>query len=335
MQEGSDLNPPGPLDPLFAENLHTIQNIYSKWYDKAEPISINAELLTSNDASDVEEGRTATFFTGGVDSFYTLLKHKEKIDTLVYVHGFDVDLEDEKLRQQVSDMVQEVGNELEKEVIEIETSLRSFSNDFASWGRYHGGALAAVGHALRESISTVFVPSTHTYADLFPWGSHPLLDPLWGTRSNTFIHDGCESSRAEKCKEISKYDVALENLRTCFRNPGSSYNCGECNKCMRTKVNLYSVGKLSECKTFESKIDLNELHNTYIQDDNSRAFVRENLSALKNKSEKDRDLIKALESTLNPPPLWRKAGGRIKSAYYGARIRVGSLLRKWGVHPRE
>lgn len=278
MQEEKDLAPPGTLDPLFAENLQTIQDIYSTWYDKAEPISINAEVYSSSDVSDRGKGQTATFFTGGVDSFYTLLKNKDEIDTLIYVHGLDVDLKNESLRQQVSEMIQKVGSELEKNVIEVEANIRAFSDNLASWGRYHGGVLAAVGHTLRKSISKVFIPASYTYDDLFPWGSHPLLDPLWGTRSNTFVHDGCESSRVEKCQKIVKYNVALENLRTCWRNPNSVYNCGECNKCVRTKINLYSVGGLENCKTFDSNIDIEGLYDTYIQKNKSRSFVEDNLS---------------------------------------------------------
>ncbi len=27
------------------------------------------------------------------------------------------------------------------------------------------------------SASPIYIPASHTYADLFPWGSHPILDP--------------------------------------------------------------------------------------------------------------------------------------------------------------
>jgi len=332
MQEGTVLEPPKALDPLFAENLQTIQDIYSTWYDSAEPISINAGTSSSSDTCEGQGGRTATFFTGGVDSFYTLLKHRKKIDALVYVHGFDVDLEDETLRHQVSEMVRHVGEELEKEVIEVETNLRAFSSDFASWGRYHGGALAAVGHTLANQVSTIFIPSSYTYADLEPWGSHPLLDPLWGSNTNTFIHDGCEATRVEKCKKISDFKIALESLRTCWRNPNSVYNCGKCNKCIRTKVNLYSVGALEECQTFRTSINLDRVRRKYVSG-HSRAFVKENVYYLKNKGNNE-ELVKALESSLEPPPLWKRAVKKVKKMYYGMRIRIGGLLRQWGIHPR-
>jgi hypothetical protein len=332
MQEGTDLEPPNTLDPLFAENCQTIQDIYSTWYDNAEPISINADTSSSSDTYEGQEGRTATFFTGGVDSFYTLLKHKKMIDALVYVHGFDVDLEDETLRHQVSEMVRTVGEELGKEVIEIETNLRAFSSNFASWGRYHGGALAAVGHTLANQISTIFIPSSYTYADLEPWGSHPLLDPLWGSDTSTFIHDGCEATRVEKCKKISNSEVALESLRTCWRNPGSVYNCGECNKCIRTKVNLYSVGALEECQTFKANINLGKVRRSHVSG-HTRVFVKENVSYLKNK-DGNKELIKALESSLKPPPAWKRALKNAKKVYYEMRIRIGGLLRRWGMHPR-
>ena len=47
------------------------------------------------------------------------------------------------------------------------------------WGTtYHGVALAAVAHLLAPTFGEILIGGTHTYSDLFPWGSHPISDRI-------------------------------------------------------------------------------------------------------------------------------------------------------------
>lgn len=123
-------------------------------------------------------------------------------------------------------MLHEVGTRFDKEVIEIETSLRDFSDEQVGWPRYHGAALASVALCLQRSFAQIYVASTHPYDKLKPWGSSPLLDPFWSTRQMEIIHDGCEVDWLEKCRQVRKNKVALLNLRVCWENRSGTYNFG-------------------------------------------------------------------------------------------------------------
>ena len=320
MKAGTNLVLDEPLDTTFTENLSTIQDIYSTWYDEPERIDVRAPLADSQSTS--ISNHTATFFSGGVDSFYTLLKHEDEIDALVYVHGFDVDLNDTSLRRQISGMLHEVGDHFGKTVIEVETDLRDFSEGRAAWGQYHGAALATVSHTLETNFD-IFIPSSHTYAHLFPWGSHPLLDPLWSTRSTKFAHDGCEANRVQKCAKIVDHPIALNSLRVCWRNPESVYNCGRCEKCMRTMINLMAAGGLEDCSTFDASLDLSRLSKMQIQDKNTRAHAGENLSTLR-RDGRHPEIVRALESALSPPSFYKRT-------LQVTRSKVSNLLRATGV----
>ena len=326
MRAGNNIALEKPLDREFTSNLPAIQDIYGAWYSDTERIAIEAPVQSLQASS--SSSRTATFFSGGVDSFYTLVKNIEEIDALVYVHGFDVALDDTTLRQQVSNMLREVGEHFGKDVIELETNLRDFSNKRAGWGVYHGAALATVAHTLSQSFDSFFIPSTHTYADLFPWGSHPLLDPLWSSSSLQFTHDGCEATRVQKCEKIADHPVALKRLRVCWRNPNSVYNCGRCEKCMRTMVNLAAVGALDNCSVFDAPLDLSRLSGLYIQDKNTRSFVEENLSVLR-RDGRHPEIVEALNSALSPPPLWKRVYLTLRS--HTLRSFGGLVLRKLGL----
>jgi hypothetical protein len=97
-----------------------------------------------------------------------------------------------------------------------------------------GGALASV--ALLLGFPLTFIPSSYTYSQLFPLGSHPLTDPLWGVEGTEIVHDGSEARRVDKVQRIAEDAPALANLRVCFND--ANVNCGHCIKCLRTMISL-------------------------------------------------------------------------------------------------
>lgn len=117
--------------------------------------------------------------------------------------------------------------------------------------------MASVGLALQGYFAEIVVAGGKTgrYAHGEPWGSSPDLDPLWSTERLTFVHDGCEASRLDKIRLITRFPIVLETLRVCWENPSNEYNCCKCEKCLRTMLGLHIAGVLPECKTFALPID--------------------------------------------------------------------------------
>jgi hypothetical protein len=125
------------------------------------------------------------------------------------------------------------------------------------------------------------IPASHTFDQQIPWGSHALLDPLWSTEVQDVIHDGCEATRIQKVsREIVHSPIALEHLRVCWRKPNDDYNCGKCEKCLRTQINLRLCDALDRCATFPRQIDLDLLRRLCLRNENEACFVRENLHAV-------------------------------------------------------
>jgi hypothetical protein len=330
MCEGEGLAVEEPLDPTFAHNLSTIQDIYSTWWSEAERIPVEAPSGESNPT--LTTGRTATFFTGGVDSFYTLLKHRNDIDALIYVHGFDLDLDNTSLRRRVSDMVNEVGNDFDKEVIEVETNLRQFSDERVDWPRYHGAALAFVGLTLKSFLERLLIASGASYDELRPWGSHPLLDPCWSTSNLQVVHDGCEASRLEKCRVVGRNNLASELLRVCWRNPDGAYNCGRCEKCIRTMVQLLAADALRQCSVFEHELDpeiVKESENVRAQIRDKGFHYHQPIQVLRTTGRAP-EIVDAIEDALRGPSLPIRARSKVRDLYgYGRRL-AGCLARRFG-----
>lgn len=257
MALGKPLEIEGPVSANLLCAADTVQNIFHNWFPELAKIPVSADPTSR---SRERQGGVGCFFSGGVDSLYTFFKHQHEITTLVYVHGFDVSLNDDPLRKKVSDALHEFSAQTGKAIVEVETNLRDFTNQHGAWGeKIHGPALASVGLLLDSLLERIYIPSTNAYADLFPWASHPLVDPLWSTEAIQIIHDGCEASRFEKVAAIAGDDRALSTLRVCWENRNGAYNCGKCEKCLRTMTALEILGTMNRCPTFSVPFNLESI----------------------------------------------------------------------------
>jgi hypothetical protein len=115
--------------------------------------------------------------------------------------------------------------------------------------------MAAVGHLLSPLLHTMFVASSRWIASVRPSGSHPDIDLRWSSERIEFVHHGFEASRSDKVRRIAASDAALRTLRVCWRNPEGTFNCGRCEKCLRTMFALSCFGALERATTFPGRID--------------------------------------------------------------------------------
>jgi len=307
---GGNLVVDGEVSRTFLTSLSTIQDIYCLWDESLRRVTIkNAKAIQRSPST---KKRVGVFFSGGVDSFYTFLKHQNEITDLIFVHGLDIKLTDTSLLEKASNKICAVASAFGVNIIEVETNIRELLDSYVDWGFLgHGATLAAIGHLFYPDFHRIYIAATHTYADLFPWGSHPVLDHLWSSEVLEFVHDGCEATRVKKVTLISKYDIALQALRVCWKNPNSAYNCGRCEKCLRTMINLKVNDALDRCTTFDAELDLKRVSKIDIKDDNTRSFVRENLKQLEKRQDNE-ELRKALQTALNRQHWPRKIKASVK-----------------------
>ena len=210
MKTDSTLIAEGPISQKLFNAMGPICNFFRALNSSLRKVKI--KNFIPRPASLPKENRVGTFFSAGVDSFYTLLKHQEEITDLIFIHGFDVPLDNDALRRRVSEMIREIGLRFGKRVIEVETNLRSFIHPYLRWLHSHGITFAAVGSLLFPFFRRIYIPASHTYSNaaFYLLGSHPALDPLWSTETLEFVHDGCEATRIEKVALIAEHDVVLK-----------------------------------------------------------------------------------------------------------------------------
>jgi hypothetical protein len=207
------------------------------------------------------------FFSLGVDSFYSLLKNlrdhpadAETISHLLAIHDFDIPIDawDERFSPRMLASCERVARETGKTLLPVVTNLRRATGAISWWSLSHGAALASVALALGGFPRRVLIAASTTYDQLYPWGSHPVLDPLWSTETLTVIHDGCEMGRIDKVRFLAESQLALDTLRLC-----AAYNCGHCLKCLPTIIDLMQAGALDRCATLPHEVDVDHLREIF------------------------------------------------------------------------
>jgi len=281
MRLGTELRVAGPVSARLLRNLPKVQGILHCWDRGLRKVSVDAAAEEGGQGgrSDAPRGGAASTFSGGVDSFYTVLEHHRQLDALVYVRGFDVPLESTPLSERVATALRSAAARLDRPLIEVQTNLRQFTDRYLKWQLAYGAGLAAVGMVLDDLVSLLYVPAGVSYGDLSPDGGHPLLNPLYGTERIDFETDGCAVNRFEKVAAIATSDIAMDTLRVCWENRDGAYNCGRCEKCLRTMAALEIVGALPRCRTFDTSLDYGRLVRAHSPYDDLNFFMRENLDA--------------------------------------------------------
>jgi hypothetical protein len=307
MAVGAALCARGPVSPRLLGSLPRVQEIFATWNRQFQQVPINVHAGTAPSAA---PGQVGCFFSGGVDSWYSILKHRAEISTLVFVHGFDIPLANTALREMVSQSLRDACGALGKRLIEVETNAQELSHGRVAWELYHGSVMVSVAHVLGPQLRKVYIASSATYANLVPNGTHPVLDPLWSTESTELVHDGCEATKMEKVARVAACDVAIRSLRVCYENPNGEYNCGRCRKCLNTMASLRLVGALERCPTFARPLDLKAVARIRFTDAITRARIEDMLHRAE--GAEDPVLVRALRDCLSQRyhrGIWRLASG--------------------------
>lgn len=201
---------------------------------------------------------TGLCFTGGVDSFFSLLRREHQPTCLVYVVGFDVPVDDHERAAQVVGLVRDVARDRRTPALIVRTDLRHHPHfSSISWEHTHGAALAAVGHLLSATISTLVIPPSYAIDRLVPWGSHPDLDAGWSVPGRLdVVHGDASGHRLDRVLAIADDPLVQHHLRVCWQNVGAGPNCGSCEKCVRTMAMLAAAGSLDSYDGFPSRAEL-------------------------------------------------------------------------------
>ncbi|QDE35762.1 hypothetical protein FIV50_13770 [Microbacterium foliorum] len=295
MRLGAEVELDGLVDHEVLSNVRSAQDILAGWYpERLQPVEVRA-------AGSVQTAQPATgnasFFSAGVDSFFTLASARQPVDFVLFVHGLDVALDDAVLASRIRQVADDAATEVGARSIPVTTNLKVFTRRSTIWGsEQHGATLAGVAYALRSQIGSVKIAASYSDEYIHPWGSHPDLDPLWSSTAQRVIHDASWATRIEKASLAMTLKSAREGMRVCM-HAQRGYNCGYCEKCVRTRINILLAGYDGQCETLPP-FDMASLERVSLNDEGRRAFAYENLRYLRGSGQDRPELDAALEHAI-------------------------------------
>lgn len=256
---GLDVVVPSGVSARLSEGLPIAGMLYADWSERTigrryRPPALHASMVVRARSG----SGAAAFFSGGVDSMFTLAHNRRRypsidsrsIKGVILVHGLDIPLHMSERFQRTSAVLQQTADSIHVPLIPVTTNIRDLLPDIDWYTFGHGPSLAFSALSLSGGFHTIYVPSTNAYTQLAPTGTHPALDPHWSTEGMEFVHDGAEFGRTNKIIALAAWQPLLAGLRVCWKNVADEYNCGRCEKCLRTMLTLSLHGLLPQATQF-------------------------------------------------------------------------------------
>ena len=237
-----------PLCKTWLANAHKVMEFLDESWG-ANPIEIDANPVEKSIPVGQARG---LFFSGGVDSFYTLLSI-EKPDFLIYVESFDVPSDEENRARIARERLCRVASAIGSKPITIRTNLKKHPTfKKPRFADTHAALLGAVGHLLAPHLGSVIIAPSWHKGHHAVYGSHWQMDPLWSSGRVKIIHGDNTQKRRARVFAIAGEKLVQENLQVCFENA----NCSRCAKCIRTMVELHQAKQLPKFKVFDQSVPI-------------------------------------------------------------------------------
>ncbi len=201
------------------------------------------------------------FFSGGIDSIFSLLRHRkgagqgaETVRPIAPVtqalHIYHTAEPVPAVAFGTLDTLAQTVKSFGAGFIPVQSNIMTADRHLHDrWGDIgHGAGLATVLHVLSAGLGTGIIGSSHVWGGLLPWGSSPVIDPLWSGRRLEVIHDDSTYHRVEKTEFVARHPEAMGAINVCdIRIDGEGYqNCSRCQKCLRTMVTLDLLGMAND-----------------------------------------------------------------------------------------
>lgn len=221
----------------------------------------NIQIYTKREAYEnkvtMQGGGVGASVSGGIDSFYTVVKHTENIDKtqrlthLMLTNLFGTYGEETEVRERfryLCEKMKPVANELRMPIITIYSN--KFEFDFPHMIDYHSLSTCATVLALKKLFRVYYFASAYDFSefDLSPSNKdsadYDLLNvQIISDRKLIFYSSGGELNRAMKTEYISDNAIVKKHLHVCNVRQD---NCSSCRKCRRTLLTLDALNKLKD-----------------------------------------------------------------------------------------
>ncbi len=247
--------------PTVIEGLERARQVRYRWFKDSQRIPIECETLSAP-RQPAPGAKNAMALSGGIDSVALLHQNRTQSSEddaawfdlgVVISKGFD------PFEFGPGDpywgQLENLARDTDLELVPIATNVRELepANHFFGHELY-GALIASTGHALGKGVKTLSIASgVESNPETVHEGSHPFLDPNYSSGAVEVKHQMDGVSRYEKTSRLADWEPAHERIKICFvanRLAEGEFNCGECEKCIRTKLTLRALDRLEAMPIF-------------------------------------------------------------------------------------
>ena len=247
------------VDEVFIYSLRRVREAFRGFYPGLRFTgSVKGEIVSPEEVTGSH--RSGLLFSGGVDSIFSFIAHRDEEPVLITVKGSDVrvfmDTAWENTVKRVNGFTSAEG--VEHRV--VESNFREIVNELMIYAYFgeeigydwygrvmHGLALTGLCApvSVRCGLSRLYIAATHSADNPVAWGSCPDIDNNIQWDGTRVIHDGYLFSRQERVERIAEHYGDGVYIRSCYRSE-DGLNCCDCEKCYRTIIGLVLAGVAPE-----------------------------------------------------------------------------------------
>ena len=251
----------GAVPPRLADGVRAAMALAVERTPALRPVRLEVLERGTAAAAKPAQREAALCLSGGVDALAALQEnlealppdHPARFRRGLFVFGlnsFDfMDGREVPARARIyeaqAERLTEFGGALGIDVMRATTNLRSLYPNFEAWSAaVNNTPLTAIGHALRTHLSGLAIASTGLGVDT-RIQQHPFMDSLFATHDFDVHPVQQMLTRVKKVQRLAAWSEGLAVLRVCFLMElptGPVLNCGRCEKCIRTMLELLAAG---------------------------------------------------------------------------------------------
>ena len=290
MRSNADLTIDGCGSAKTIENALKMSQIWETWM----PLRFNSVNVNFSQLCDDDEHKLASdnlcFYSGGVDSTYSLIKRQQqgKVQSLLTIHGMDYRYDDEKRFLELVKKTKCFSEKYGSENIFIKTNVYKEYDKYKINTRTshvsHIFSLTGSAFIFSEHFSSITIAADYRIDQQFvvhPWGSNSATNRLFSDGSTLLETDGDDVTRSDKMPLLLTSQEALKSLSFCVDYSQRPNNCGQCAKCMRTKLMFFaSTGSVPDI-FLTKEIESNPLESIDFTKKSERTFFIDLFSCAK------------------------------------------------------
>ena len=229
-----------PVSPVLIEGSARFQEIHQTIFSGEQIVPFIASAAQTD--QDPPAPGVGCFLSNGIDSWHSILRHREEITHYIFILGFDIWLKHHDYAARSLALARASAAKLGKPLIVVETNAFDFAHHFIPWPRGSFPMQSAIVLLLSPILGRVI----QALDDHFAWFSDeteiPMLAESLGNESSRIQFTCGRFTRQQKVHFLCRNAEWLSLLRVCWDMPDGKINCGRCEKCMRTMIGLSLEG---------------------------------------------------------------------------------------------